>query len=101
MCAGHLSRLARLAARVHERVDHRAVVGAVAGGLHDDVAREAEVVAQCEELRLAGVARRVLALGRERELRARAEHVAMRIDAARRRREARLRRTCVPIEPAG
>jgi hypothetical protein len=27
-------------------VDHRAVVGAVAGGLHDHVAREAEVVAQ-------------------------------------------------------
>ena len=33
-----------------QRIDHRAVVGAVAGGLHDDVAREAEVVAQREQL---------------------------------------------------
>ena len=49
------------------------------------------MVAQREELRLARVAGRVLALGRVRELRAGAEHVAMRVDAARRQLEARLR----------
>ena len=59
---------ARLAAGRLERIDHRAVVGAVAGGLHDDVAREAEVVAQREQLLLARVAGRVLALGRVGEL---------------------------------
>ena len=69
-------------------IDHRAVVGAVAGGLHDDVAREAEVIAQREQLRLAGVAGRVLSLGRVGELRARAEHVAVRVHRAGRRREA-------------
>jgi hypothetical protein len=68
-------------------VDHRAVVGAVAGGLHDHVAREAEVVAQREELLLAGVAGRVLALGREGEFGAGAEHVAVRVDAAGRQLE--------------
>ena len=66
------------------RVGHRAVVGAVAGGLHDDVAREAEVIAQREELRLARVARGVLSLGRVWKLGAGAEHVAVRVDRARR-----------------
>jgi hypothetical protein len=47
-----------------QRIDQRAVVGAVAGGLHDHVLVEAQVVAQREQLLLAGVARRVLALGR-------------------------------------
>jgi hypothetical protein len=37
---------ARLAIGMLERIDHRAVVGAVTGGLHDDVAREAEMIAQ-------------------------------------------------------
>ena len=32
-----------------QRIDHRAVVGAMAGGLHDHVAREAEVVAQARK----------------------------------------------------
>ena len=49
-------------------VDHGAVVRAVAGCLHDDVAADAQVVAEGEKLLLARVARGVLALGREREL---------------------------------
>ena len=40
---------ARLAVRRDAGIDHRTVVGAMAGGLHDDVAREAKVVAQGEE----------------------------------------------------
>jgi hypothetical protein len=36
----------------------------MAGGLHDHIALKAQVVAQREQLLLAGVARRVLALGR-------------------------------------
>ena len=79
----HGGHAARAAVRRAAGIDHRAVVGAVAGGLHDHVAREAEVVAQREQLRLAGVARRVLALGRVRKLLAGAEHVAVRVDAAR------------------
>ena len=92
---------ARPAAARAARVGHRAVVRAVAGGLHDDVAREAEVVAQREQLRLARVAGGVLPLGRVRELRARAEHVAVRVHRAGRRREPRLARARAPVEPAG
>ena len=66
-----------------------------------DVAREAEVVAQREQLRLARVARGVLPLGRVRKLRARAEHVAVRVHRAGRRREPRLARARAPVEPAG
>src|SRR5208282_1265353 len=81
-------------------VDHRAVVGAVAGRLNDDVAGKAQVIAEREELRLARVAGRVLALGRVREFGAGAEHVAMRIGAARRDPEARPAGAIVPVEPA-
>ena len=49
---------------------HGAVVGAVAGRLHDHVAREAEKIAQRAQLFLRRVAGRVFALGRVRELRA-------------------------------
>ena len=70
-------------------VDHRAVVRAVAGGLDDDVAADPEVVAQREQLLLAGVARGVLALRREGELVARPEDVAVRVDRADREREGR------------
>src|SRR5438105_5991312 len=89
------------AARMHERIDHRAVVGAVAGGLHDDVPREAEVVAQRVELRFRRVARRVFALRRIRERPARSEHVAMRVHAAGRHFELRFRRGSAPVQPAG
>ena len=81
---------ARAAAAGAARVGHRAVVGAVAGGLHDDVAREAQVIAQREQLRLARVAGRVLPLGREGKLRPGTEHVAMRVHGAGRRQEPRL-----------
>ena len=50
---------------------------------------------------LLGVAGGVLALGRVGELRARAEHVAVRVHRARRRRELRLARARAPVEPAG
>src|SRR5207244_11663875 len=83
------------------RINQRAVTGAVAGGLHDDVPGEAEVVAQRVELLLRCVAGRVLALRRVGELRARSEHVTMRIHAAGRHLELRLRRSRVPVQPAG
>ena len=69
-----------------QRIDQRAVVGAVTGRLDDDVLVEAEMVAQREQLVLRGVARRVLALRRVGKLVAGPEDVAMRIDGARRRR---------------
>jgi hypothetical protein len=75
-------RAARLAAAGHAGVDHGAIVGPVTGRLHDNVAGESEVIAQSEELRLARVARGVLALGNVRELGPGAEDVAMRVDAA-------------------
>ncbi len=81
-------------------VGHRAIVGPVAGRLHDHVAREAEVIAQREQLRLRGVAGRVFALGRIGEFGARPEDMAMRIDRAFRQDEARLSRARVPVEPA-
>ena len=52
---------------------------------------ETQVVAQCEQLILAGVAGRVLALGREGEDVARTEDVAVRVDGARREDERRRR----------
>src|SRR5208282_2601231 len=75
-------------------------VGAVARRLDDDVARKAEMIAQGKQLRLARVARRVLALGRIRKLGAWPEHVAMRVDAAERKRKSRLARRLEPVEPA-
>ena len=80
-------------------VDHRPVVGAVAGGLDDDVAADSEVVAQREELLLARVAGRVLALGREGELVARPEDVAVGVDRAGRQRERGRGRTRMPVQP--
>ena len=92
---------ARPAAGVDERVDERAVVVAVTGRLHDDVALEPEVVAQREQLFLRGVAGRVLALGRIGERRARPEHVAMRVHRAGRHHESRLRRVRVEGQIVG
>ena len=71
-----------------QRVDQRAVVGAVAGRLHDRrCARSRGGRAARRAASLLRVAGRVLALGREGKLRARAEHVAMRVHRARRQRE--------------
>jgi hypothetical protein len=61
-------------------VDHRGVVGAVAGGLHDDVAADPQLVPQGEELLLAGIAGGVLAFRCERELRRGPEDVAVGVD---------------------
>ena len=103
-CVGHVAPDGRDAARFavarKQGVDHRAVVGAVTGRLHDHVAIEAEMVAQREQLRLAGVARGVFALGRIRKLGARPEHMAMRVDGSGRKRKAGLARPIEPVEPA-
>ena len=69
-----------------ERIDQRAVVVAVAGRLDDDVALEAEEVAQREQFLFRRVARRVLALLRIRKRGRRTEHMAVRVDRAFRRR---------------
>ena len=63
--------------------------------------RASEVVAQREQLHLACVARRVLALRRVGELRAGAEHVAVRVDGTGRQLQAWLARVGVPVEPTG
>src|ERR1700722_16392440 len=68
--------------------------------LHDDVAIEAETVAQSEQLRLAGVAGGVFALGRVRELGSGSEHMAMRVDGSTWKRKAWATRPLVPVEPA-
>ena len=91
---------ARLASGMNERVDHRAVVGAVTRRLHDHVARDAEMVAQRVELMLRRIARRVFPLRRVRKLRARTEHMAMRVNGAGRQLEPGLGWTGIPIEPS-
>ena len=80
-------------------VDHRPVVRAVARGLDDHVAAHAEVVAEGEELVLARVARRVLALGCEGERGAGPEHVAVRVDRARGEGERGNRGLRIPVQP--
>src|SRR5512145_2814584 len=82
-------------------IDERTVVGAMAGRLHDHIARESEVITQGEELLLARVTRRVLALRCVREKAPRSEHVAMRVHRAFWRPEVWFRRIGVPVEPTG
>ena len=77
---------------MNERVDQRAIIRVMTGRLHDDVLVEAEKIAQREQLFLWRIAGRVFPLRRERKRRFRTEHVAMRIDRARRRLVFRLRR---------
>ena len=86
----HRRNAARASAGMHQRVDHGAVVGAVAGRLHHHIAGKAEMVAQRIELLVRRVAGRVFALRRKRKFGAGAEHMAMRIDRARRQLKARL-----------
>src|SRR5262245_35638326 len=81
-----------LARGARERIDQRAIVLGVARRLHDHVLVEAEKVAQREQLFLGCVARRVFALGRVGKFAFRTEHMAVRIDGARRRNVFRLRR---------
>ena len=77
---------ARQPASALQRVHERAIVVAVAGGLHDHVALETEEIAQGEELLLGRVARRVLPLRRVGKHGGRAEDVAVCVHGARRRR---------------
>src|SRR5262249_49788811 len=74
-----------LVVRAFERIDHRAVVFAVARRLNDHVLVEAEKVAQRGELLLGRIARRVFALGRVGELALVPEPVAGRVARPRRR----------------
>ncbi len=97
--SGHSRDAARAAVRRPQRIDHRAIVGAVTRRLHDHVALEAEIVAQLPELLLRRVARRVLALRRIWKLVARTEDVTMRVDRAGRRTVHRLARRLVIDEP--
>ena len=69
--------------------------------LHDHVACKAQVVAQRVQLVLAGVAGRVLALGRVGELGTGAEHVAMGIHGACWHLEFGFAGAGVPVQPAG
>src|SRR3954447_16246162 len=91
---------AGLAIGVHERVYHRAIVGAMTGGLHDDVSRKTKVVAQGEQLLLGSIAGSVFALRRIWKLRARTEHVTMRVHRARGDLETRPGWAWIPVEPA-
>ena len=79
-----------------KRVDHRAVVLAVAAGLHDHVAGQAQMVAKREQLVLAGISGGVFALGRKGKFRGRAEDMAMRVDRPSRGYEIGLFRAGVP-----
>ncbi len=74
-----------LAAGGLQCIDQRAVIGAMTSGLDDDVALEAQEIAQGEQLFLGRVAGGVFALGRIGEDRGRAEHVAVRVHRPRRR----------------
>ncbi len=93
---------ARLAAAGQAGIDHRAVVGAVAGGLHDHVARKAEVVAQREQLLLA-TRRRACTCARARTGNSAPGPNTWQCasTAPGGQLEARLRRAGVPVEPAG
>src|SRR5581483_11424318 len=89
------------AIRGHQRIDQGAVVGVVAGRLHDNRLVEAEEVMQCKQLLLRRVARRVFALGCERELGLWAEYVVVRVHGACRRLVLRLRRIGMKRNVAG
>ncbi len=93
-----------LIVRMDQGVHQGAVVRAVATGLHDHIALEAQKVAQGEQLFLGGVAGGVLAAGMIGKHVARAEHVAVRVHRALGRDEGRLgwighKRQIVGIHP--
>src|SRR6476661_6727970 len=94
--AAHRRYATRFSIGSQASIDHCTVVSAMAGSLHDDVARKAEMVAQCKQLLPAGVAWSVLPLWRVGIFRGRAEDVAVRVDGARGELELRLARVCIP-----
>ena len=96
---GHHSHAPGAAVRVAQGVHHGAVVGAVAGGLHDDAAGKAQAPAQFPEFLFGRIAGRVLAVGSVGEQVAGAEYVAMSIDCARGHGERRFGRVWVECQP--
>src|SRR5205085_9922131 len=70
------------------------------GGLHDNVSRKTKVIAQREQLLLGSIARSVFALGRIWKLRARTEHMTMRVHRASGDLETRPGWAWIPVEPA-
>src|SRR5882757_1668464 len=87
------------ASGIGERTEHRAVVSAVAGCLHDYIACKAQMVAQRIELLPRRIARRVLSFRSVGVFGTRTEHVAVRINGVRGYPEARLGWVRVPIKP--
>jgi hypothetical protein len=81
-----------LAVGGHQRIDQRAVVGVMAGRLHDHVLVEAEEVAALRKVSFGASHGVYLRLGANGKHCLRPEHVAVRVDRARRRLELRLRR---------
>ncbi len=79
-----------LAVGMDQRIEHRKVIGTMAGRLHDHVARKAEMIAQGVELLFGSIAGRVFALRRKGEFRSGTEHVAMRVHGASRHLESGL-----------
>src|SRR3546814_21049611 len=77
-------------------IEHGRIVGAVATRLHDHAARKSEMVAQREQHLRPRIRRHIFCLGAERELRRRAEYMAMRINRTGRRHEIRLRGIAMP-----
>ena len=68
-------------------IDHRAVIGTVASRLNHYVARKAEMVAEREQRVFARIAWCIFALRRVGKIITGAEHMAVRIDGARRQSE--------------
>src|SRR6516164_8339326 len=85
---------------MQQRVDHRAVIGAMAGRLHDHIPRESKMITQRVKLPPGCVAGRVFALRCIRILRARTEDMAMRVNGAARHLEVWLRGTLIPVKPS-
>ena len=87
---------ARLPFGPGDGVEGCGIVGAVAARLDDDVASEAEMIAQREEHVRPGIFGQIFGLGREGEVRHRPEDMAMGVDRTGRRRVERLGRMAVP-----
>ena len=80
---------ARPSVRFGNGIERRAVVGAVAARLDNDIAGKAEMIAQRKKLFGASILGIVLGLGAEREIGFGSEDMAMRVDSAGRRHESR------------
>ncbi len=87
---------ARLAVGFGDCVQSRGIVRAVAGGLHDHILFEAEMIAQRKQLVRPGIGGKVLRFGAEAEGIHRPEDMAMRIHRTRRRGKIRLAGVGVP-----